>query len=427
MAEPRSLTGLFLGAGASYEAGMPLASELTAELTEWLTPAKLRDLNKSWCLQGGGYPDQVIDDFVSMLSRADQHYESLLGYLEVQFIRHSPLSQHYHGLYSWLVEIVYHLLYFRHTKNVDYIQRNLAFYDGVSVLAEQNKPLWIFSLNHDTLIECLAIRQDIPLSSGFTDEVVTLPRRNHQGAIIGHLSATVLPGDQLESSAMSFFRHGSHGLNLLKLHGSLDVFTFRDGKDLLKILPLGDGIDGPLRALRAANEDLRYWPPLPVAATNEIIYADHTGEMQFLRRSLLAGAFKFDPRHQQVLPPRLLEHFRSYINYIQTLVCIGYGFGDDHINKIVREWLDFSQERRLVVVAPDAVSIPQMLLHVATQVELHSVNATDYLDSYAGVIRSKRETTEKKLTAWIRPKGKKAIDDLLSFSRDRQTEKLAHL
>ena len=32
MTTPRNLTGLFLGAGASYEAGMPLACGLTAEL-----------------------------------------------------------------------------------------------------------------------------------------------------------------------------------------------------------------------------------------------------------------------------------------------------------------------------------------------------------------------------------------------------------
>ena len=118
---------------------MPLAAELTTELTNWLTPEKLRELNQSWRSQGGGYPDQVIDDFASVLSRADQQYESLLGYLEVQFIRHSPESEHYHGLYSWLVEIVYHLLYYRHIKNLDYIQRKLAFYDGISVFAEQNK------------------------------------------------------------------------------------------------------------------------------------------------------------------------------------------------------------------------------------------------------------------------------------------------
>ena len=380
---------------------MPLAWGLTAKLKEWLTPDKLRWLNESWRLQGGGYPDAIIYEFASLLSRPDQHYESLLGYLETQFMRHSPTSEQYHHLYSWLVEMVYHLLCFHHVIDVDSLQRRLLYYSGLSALADQNKPLRVFSVNHDVVIECLANSLNIPLNAGFTSEQVSLPRRNQQGEFIGDLRAEVLPGDQFQNSAMPFFQHGTRGINLLKIHGALDVFTFRDGKDLLRILPLGDGAAGPLRALRAANEDLLYRPELPVKATNEIIYADKTGEMQFLRRSLLAGAFKFDPRHTQVLPPRLIEHFRSHINFLQSLVCIGYGFADTHINVVIRDWLEFSKDRRLVIVDPCVTSVPAMLLHVAPQIELRSSNATDYLDSCAGIVRSKNEKIDKRFAAWM--------------------------
>ncbi|MEG7798797.1 hypothetical protein U2116_14895, partial [Listeria monocytogenes] len=75
----KPITGLFLGAGASYEVGMPLVWELTKEITDWLTPKKLRDLNAGWHLQGSGIPDAVIDDFVEVLVRPDMHYEALLG------------------------------------------------------------------------------------------------------------------------------------------------------------------------------------------------------------------------------------------------------------------------------------------------------------------------------------------------------------
>ena len=427
MTTPRNLTGLFLGAGASYEAGMPLAWGLTAELKAWLTPDKLRWLNESWRSQGGGCPDAVIDDFASVLARPDQHYESLLGYLETQFMRHSSTSEHYHYLYSWLVDIVSYLLYLRHVNNVGSIHRRLSYYSGLSVLADHNRPLWIFSLNHDVIMEYLASSLGIPLNAGFTNEQVSLPRRNQQGKVIGTLKAEVLLGDQLQNSAMPFFRHGTRGINLLKIHGALDVFTFRDGKDLLRILPVGDCADGPLSALRAANEDLQNGPELRVKASNEIVYADEAGEIQFLRRSLLAGAFKFNPRHTQVLPPRLIEHFRSNLNFLQTLVCIGYGFGDDHINVVIREWLEFSKERRLVIVAPGVTAVPATFLHVASQVELHSVNATDYLDSCAGIVRSRDEIIEKRLAAWMcRNVGQrdKAIADLQRFCGEYHAEEL---
>ena len=212
----------------------------------------------------------------------------------------------------------------------------------------------------------------------------------------------MLTGKDLELSGMRFLPPGTRGINLLKIHGALDVFTFRDGKDLLKILPIDNSIDGVLEALRATNEELKYISEIPVGPLNEIAYADEMGEMQFLRRSLLAGAYKFNPKSDQVLPRPLLKHFGSYINYLQSLICIGYNFGDSHINKVMREWLEFSGDRRLVIVDPNVTSVSKEFLHVAPQISLQSSTATDYLDSCAGIVRSKRDTYEKRFAAWVR-------------------------
>ena len=226
---------------------------------------------------------------------------------------------------------------------------------------------------------------------------------------------------------MPFFRQGTHGINLLKLHGALDIFTFRDGKDLLKILPTQNSVDGVLETLRVTNEELNYYPENPVMAPNEIVYADETGEMQFLRRSLLAGAYKFNPKTSQALPLPLLNHFRSYINFLQSLVCIGYGFGDSHINQVMREWLEFSADRRLVIVRPGATSIPEAFLHVAPQVELQPSTATDYLDSVAGIVRTKREVNEKRLAAWMRRCGDIAKSELQVFLCDHERRQVDSL
>ena len=51
------------------------------------------------------------------------------------------------------------------------------------------------------------------------------------------------------------------GIYFLKIHGALDVFTFNDGQDLLKLLPITPGQEGVIEVLRAANEDLFY--PIP--------------------------------------------------------------------------------------------------------------------------------------------------------------------
>ena len=412
--EPLGLTGLFLGAGASYEVGMPLISGLTRELTNWLTPEKLKSLNQTWRAGRLGFSDAIIDDVTSVLTRSDQHYESMLGYLETQYMRRHATSESYHQLYSWLVEMVYWLLYSRHLNNIDYIENRLEYYAGLSELTERNRPLWVFSLNHDLLVECLAWRIGCSLRAGFTEKTVSLPMRDENGNVTGYLQAEVLSGKSLEDTAMPFFQGGTHGINLLKIHGALDVFTFRDGKDLLRILPAVNTVRGQLESLRDVNEKL-VTQPTPVSATNEIIYYDRQDEMQFLRRSLLAGAYKFDQRTLQVLPRQLLRHFESYINFLQSLVCIGYGFGDSHINEIIRRWLEFSENRSLVIVDPSASAVPELFLHLAQQVEVRSMPATEYLDSVAGIVRSEREKIERKWIGWLRRHREGGVAELRRF------------
>src|SRR5580704_6722459 len=142
----KPLTGLFFGAGASYEAGMPLAWELTAEIKDWLTSNKLRELNAGWRLQGTGHSDTVIKDLISVLERPNFPYEAMLGHLEVKFGRQRAWAQEYHGLYSWIVELIYYLLYFRQLNNKAFLNRHLPLYEGIRALVAENEPLWIFSL-----------------------------------------------------------------------------------------------------------------------------------------------------------------------------------------------------------------------------------------------------------------------------------------
>jgi hypothetical protein len=415
-------TGLFLGAGASYELGMPLVWDVTIELKKWLLPEKLITLNYNWKLQGGGYPDNVVNDLIGAIKRPNFHYEAILGHLETQLLRNTSDSQFYHGIYSWLVEVVYIILQERHTKNLDYIQKKIRYFQGFQSLIREDSPLWIFSLNHDLVVECLAAHFGIAVKTGFGPEVVTLPRRNKQGVKIGELRAEVFSGEQLQNGVMSFFGPKSAGINLLKIHGALDVFTFRDGKDLLKILPEENSIVGIIESLRSANEDLhflnRQMPSRPIKTTNEINYEDDNGEMQFLRRSLLSGAYKFDNKMSQVLPAKIFDHFRFNLNYITRLICVGYGFGDSHIDQALRDWLAGCPERRLEIVNPRITETPSRLLHLEPQISILQIEFSDYLDSVAGIKRDRRDILEKKMAVHGRknqhnPEKKKELETFI--------------
>jgi hypothetical protein len=97
------------------------------------------------------------------------------------------------------------------------------------------------------------------------------------------IEVEVLTENQMRKG-LPFFQHGTSGINLVKLHGALDLFTVRDGKDVIKLIPLGGTADAPINSLIIANEVLPYRPPNGVYATNEIMYLDHAKEVQFLRR-----------------------------------------------------------------------------------------------------------------------------------------------
>jgi hypothetical protein len=216
----------------------------------------------------------------------------------------------------------------------------------------------------------------------------------------------------------AFPKPAKSGICLLKIHGALDIFTCNDGEDLLKLLPDAPGEAGVIEVLRAANEDLFYLLPGArggkAKTTNEITYADDHGEMKFLRRSLLAGAFKFDARSSQVLPMSMLRHFRANLNFVSTLICIGYGFGDQHINFAPREWLELSRDHRLEIVSPGVDNVPTALLHLSPQVTHSAMAATDYLDSRAGIVRSSLEKTGKRLASVLRSLGKKRADEAVT-------------
>jgi hypothetical protein len=421
------LMGLLLGAGASVEAGMPLAWDLTGEIKNWLTPDKLRELNRGWRLQGGGYSDPVIDELADLLERPGLHYEAILGHLETQFRRQRTALQEYHGLYSWMVELVSILLVYRQVNNGAFFERHLPLYDGLGALARGTTPLWVFSLNHDLIIEAMAARLELPLYCGFGPKTVSLPRRDSRGQKVGELRAEVITQHDLEHGCMYFPNPLRPGICLLKVHGSLDTFTFNDGKDVLRLLPQAPGSAGTIDALRAANSDLFYPHPGALGGrakgVNEIIYADDAGEMQFLRRSLLAGAYKFDARANQTLPKSLLKHFRQNMNFVTELVCIGYSFGDVHINLAIRDWLEFSADRRLEIVAPGIEEIPRDFLHLARQVSLTNSGCTDYLDARAGIERTETEQLEKKIGTITRKLGvvrsRQAMSSFLAADRER--------
>jgi hypothetical protein len=385
------LTALLLGAGASRELGMPLRADVNAELLAWLGPDSLRRLNATWRPRGFGHPDEVIDDIAGRLGPEGFDYEVLLAYLEAQYLEDAREghAKAYHGLYAWLAQLVYQMLYRRQVERRDSFREGLQYFEGLAHLAKSNQPLWVFSLNHDVLVECIAALFGIEVSCGFSERRVALPCRNASGQPIAALFGQVLTDAEMAGGQLGFFRPGWPGINLLKLHGALDVFTLGEGRDLIRLLPAEETFDAIIDALQIANEGLldsnlvSSLVPDALAVMNQIPYLDANDQPQVLGRTLLASAARLTDPYPQLMQRRYLAYFRANLEPIERLVAVGYGMTDGDVNEIVQEWLQANVARRLEIVAPGIAQVPPFLQPWATQIELTPASATIYLEQFA--------------------------------------------
>lgn len=367
---------------------MPLRADISAEILAWLSPASLRRLNATWRGRGFGHPDEVIEDIARRLDPDTFDYEAVLGHMEAQYLNDARegFAQAYHALYAWLAHVVYQLLYRRQVERRDSYREGLQYFEGIARLAQSHRPLWIFSLNHDVLVECIAALFGIEVNAGFSPRTVHLPCRSADGQPVAALAAETLTDAELASGQLPFFKTGWPGINLLKLHGALDIFVHGDGRDLIRLKPEDQTFDAIIDALQIANEGLldpglaSSLVPDPLALANKIPYIDGDGQPQVLGRTLLASAARLTDPYPPLMQRRLLEYFRASLAQAGRLVAIGYSMGDADINDILADWVASSSARQLEIVAPGITQVPTFLRSFSAQVELTPASATTYLE-----------------------------------------------
>lgn len=404
------MKALFIGAGATYDCGMPLVWELTAEIKRWLTPEKLISFNKNWKSQGGGWDQAVVSCLISLLENKDLHYENIIGAIEVECSRERDQTkrQSYHAALSFLLQTVYGLLMERQVKNTRYALSALDDFSSIKELAEKNKPLWVFSLNHDCIIEMLASKSGIPIRSGFNEEII-IPMKTGDG-VTHQIPFERLSRESIDENRYDFFRHGEYGINIIKLHGALDIFGQNDELNYLKIKPIENKPESfahQLQLINQINQDIALRDG--IVCTNENIYEDEKGEIQFLRKSLLSGAHKFTKKLSQIAPSEFLSLFKGNLNYADELICIGYSFGDKHIDDQIVEWMSFLGSRKLTIVNPGIGSCPDKMKHLIGQVECKPIGASDYFRQESDAKSTVMQNMFRKVRSIARDKIKREL------------------
>ncbi len=377
-----SRKGLFLGAGASYDFAMPLVWQLTGEIRSWLTPEKLDKFNQGWIKQGGGKRPETIKLVKKLLNDNSLHYEQIMGCIEVEASRvrgDKDLYQDMWGMLAWFYDLIYMLLLERQRKNAHYIKTTLAWYSRFKDYVDRDYPFWVFSLNHDLIIEILACHYEINYKTGFYRNNISFPFRNENGGITGRVPFQDYNTCDFKNVPLDYFYNvKDRGVNLFKLHGALDVFLYDNQKKYLKIdFGRCQTYRDVLNLLQDVNTKLKCKPPTKI--TNEIAFADDNNVMQFLRRSILSGMHKFKSRVGQNIPEELLPAFKRSLNFVKELAVVGYGFGDSHVNEIFREWLSSNSKRKMVIVNPGIKRVPDEFQIYLDQCDVKRMSFIHYL------------------------------------------------
>ena len=272
-----------------------------------------------------------------------------------------------------------------------------------------SSPIWIFSLNHDLILELLAHHSGIPIRDSFwPDKVLTIPYVEANGHNMSPITANILSEEDLNGGRFRFFCANEAGINLIKIHGGLNIFAFRDGHDLCRLCPRDDEIDGSLRTLTVVNDEIgARFLKTGVHAINEIIYNDETGTVNFLQRTLLAGAHKFDEAYHQTLPHKMLDICRSYIGQVQKLYTIGYSFSDTHVDEVLRKWLETSAERQMIIVNPKITGLPPYFAHLALQIDVQRLTASKFFAQYRQAPMTGIQRAEQYLREKLRPRAER--------------------
>jgi hypothetical protein len=357
---------LLLGAGFSLDAGLPLTSGLTKRFVAISTNAEsVRHFRKK-------LPSEFMNDFLKLSSSPNVNYEDILGWLQLSQARfeHRAHLQEIHGLRLWLTDVVYKLLLADQITSHKNRSTWISKYSGLKKLTDVHLPLRIFSLNHDLVIEdiCEALGIDVQSGFGGDREKINLTKEGEKSS----LPFSIFPREELRRGKLNLLSEGSPGVNLYKVHGGLDFFSFKDESQFVRILT--GSVTGDLDGL------IRLTKPVPIGNVfGENIVYDSAKEMQFLRRVHVAGTYKFDPTKPQNLPEEWLKRFRADINSAEDLAVIGYGFGDAHINLTIRGWLEHHTLRKLHIVNPYISEIPSGFRHFYDQVVVRQITVADYL------------------------------------------------
>ncbi len=361
--------GLLLGAGFSYDFGMPLVQEITEVFLGLFNKSNTKQLVDVLLRSnpyGTGRPINraALLDGVALLfehkNHADKNYEKLLAGLQSRGYlpgKNQSDRDSYNCLFSTFYDIVHSILSIYQAESYKSLyEKSFPWYSKFEELLSEEET-WVFTLNHDLYLECLALDLKIPVTYGDINRI-SFPVSNAD--MDNNIEFTCSDKYEFNVNSKGFFK-GSRGINLIKLHGGLSELEYNDRTvlcnptlkkqsssellhDFNKIENMGHYIDGRR---------------IPSGKTRWI--TNSNGEVDIAEKSMLTGGKKYSKTTNVKKGEEKLKAFYDSLCCLDELTVIGYGFGDGHINCRLLNAMVLNDDLNVRIVDPVSKVIPEFL------------------------------------------------------------------
>lgn len=360
---------LLLGAGFSYELGMPLANDLSKDIYCRFSPfTMLRFINilKRNEPYGKDRPinKNILDNagiLYSQYCKNRSTYEKMI--LEFESLKDKnntdlSISDTYHYYIGVIQFLLSQILWEHQEKKYDLFQEYQYLYNDLSDFLKNEDDVYVFTLNHDICFEMLCLDMGLHFSFG-TDKSREYYKTNLNQTEKVYFS--YLERGNLLSKNNSFV-NGKPCFNIIKLHGAFNEFSFEDNKKIAYIDHKRCKTSNEyLKCVKTAWNDTHYYMNgHDLKMTEFIPVTDDDGEFQIVGRSVMIGGKKYSITINPKTGEDKLQLFDQILDKTEELTIIGYGFADRHINTRIYNSMVRNEKLKIIKIDPNNFKTPEL-------------------------------------------------------------------
>lgn len=362
--------GLLLGAGFSYDLGMPLTVELTDLFLDPFNARSAKDLGdvlaaKDPYSKGRPINAAAIHEGLQLVlaykAAGKKNYEELLG--QLQRLGDTPGKSQsdrdsYNYLFGVLYELVFSILFAYQRESYQTLYAiNGAHFALLRNLLSEHETTWVFTLNHDLYLECLALDHRIPITYGDSGEL-EFPISNDR--LDQRIRLTCAEPGHMHMDGPGWLR-GVSGINCVRLHGGIAELQYKD-RALLCNPSLKGKRSVQLIAELTSIESMGYYHRGErVPSGRDRVVTGPDGRLDIIRRAMLTGGKKYSKTTSPKKGEEKLQLFDEVLRTLDELTVVGYGFGDGHVNVRISNAMVLNRDLKVRIVDPKWRRCPEIL------------------------------------------------------------------